>query len=206
MTQAQMQDEGRRERKKRQMRERIFRTSCRYFAERGFHETKVEDITAALDVSSATFFNYFGSKDGLLLELAEALSAGFERWIAELAARPPEQAALPDVQLEIAGAAFADVPPMNRRLFVEVLRVVLPHPSGRKLAAGLRSALEGVIREGQTRGRVRTDLPSGELADIASDMVAGTFTSWVNDPDRSFMDRLRRTVSFLEQSLRPQPS
>ncbi|HLJ42079.1 MAG TPA: TetR family transcriptional regulator, partial [Candidatus Acidoferrales bacterium] len=53
---------GRRERRRTETRERIFRAALDLFAERGFMETTVEDITEAADVGKGTFFNYFPTK------------------------------------------------------------------------------------------------------------------------------------------------
>src|SRR5579863_8077672 len=57
---------GRRERHRVEMRDRIYRAALRLFAERGFLETTVEDITEAADVGKGTFFNYFPTKEHVL--------------------------------------------------------------------------------------------------------------------------------------------
>ena len=56
----------RRERHSAAVRQRLFDAAMRLFAERGFTETTVEDITNAADVGKGTFFNYFPSKEELL--------------------------------------------------------------------------------------------------------------------------------------------
>src|SRR5215472_11283074 len=61
---------GRRERRKAETREKLFRTAMRLFAERGFFQTTTEDITAAADVGQGTFFNYFPSKQHILTVLS----------------------------------------------------------------------------------------------------------------------------------------
>src|SRR5262245_5364195 len=62
---------SRRERKRVETRERIFRAALRLFAHRGFSETTVEDITEAADVGKGTFFNYFPSKEHVFAVLHE---------------------------------------------------------------------------------------------------------------------------------------
>src|SRR5208337_2052639 len=62
---------NRRERRSVELRERIFRAALNLFAKQGFAETTVEDITNAADVGKGTFFNYFPSKDHILLAFAE---------------------------------------------------------------------------------------------------------------------------------------
>src|SRR6266516_3803375 len=61
----------RRQRRSAEIRERLFRSALALFAEKGFAETTVEDITEAADVGKGTFFNYFPSKDHILLAFGE---------------------------------------------------------------------------------------------------------------------------------------
>src|SRR6266704_1593727 len=62
---------GRRQRRSAEIRDRLFRAALNLFAEKGFAETTVEDITEAADVGKGTFFNYFPSKDHILLAFGE---------------------------------------------------------------------------------------------------------------------------------------
>src|SRR5215470_17629367 len=61
----------RRQRRSAEIRERLFRAALKLFAEKGFAETTVEDITNAADVGKGTFFNYFPSKDHILIAFSE---------------------------------------------------------------------------------------------------------------------------------------
>ena len=79
---------GRRERKKALTRERLIKVARELFAEQGFPETTVQQITEAADVSERTFFRYFESKDDLLLL---DLVAFFDRVEFELRVRPIEE-------------------------------------------------------------------------------------------------------------------
>src|SRR6266851_10413122 len=62
---------GRRQRRSAEIRERLFRGALNLFAQKGFAETTVEDITNAADVGKGTFFNYFPSKDHILIAFSE---------------------------------------------------------------------------------------------------------------------------------------
>ncbi|WP_406204102.1 TetR/AcrR family transcriptional regulator [Kitasatospora sp. NBC_01560] len=62
---------GLRERKKRQTAIRIWRSAITLFAERSFDEVSVAEIAAAADVSKMTVFNYFPSKEDLVMSPME---------------------------------------------------------------------------------------------------------------------------------------
>ena len=66
-----LQGMGRRQRRAAETRVRLFRCALQLFAERGFPNVTVEDITETADVGKGTFFNYFESKDHVLGVMAE---------------------------------------------------------------------------------------------------------------------------------------
>ena len=59
---------SRRERKKAERRSAIYETALELFTEHGFSHVSIEEITEAVDVSKGTFFNYFPTKDAVLVE------------------------------------------------------------------------------------------------------------------------------------------
>ena len=64
---------SRRERNKRDKRQRLLTESLRLFREKGFEQTKVSEITRAAGVAKGTFFNYFPTKERVLLALGEQM-------------------------------------------------------------------------------------------------------------------------------------
>ncbi|PKF79119.1 TetR family transcriptional regulator [Vibrio sp. vnigr-6D03] len=81
--------EGRRERKKRMMRDSLIKAAYELFEAKGFDETRIEDITEAVDVSVRTFFRYFSSKEDVLLDYQEA---EHKELMEQLRARPQDEA------------------------------------------------------------------------------------------------------------------
>src|ERR1700742_4619327 len=71
----------RRTRRSAETRERIFHAAMRIFAEKGFAETTVEDITNAADVGKGTFFNYFPSKEHILIAFSDMQLGKLERFV-----------------------------------------------------------------------------------------------------------------------------
>src|SRR5437660_8772823 len=66
------QELGLRELKKQRSRELIAATARRLFIERGFEAVPVAEIARAAEVSEATVFNYFPTKEDLLYSRLEA--------------------------------------------------------------------------------------------------------------------------------------
>ena len=85
--------EGLRERKKRLMRRRLSDTATRLFLARGFDAVGVAEIAEACGVSQKTVFNYFPTKESLLLDRWDATVAALRAALAD-PARPPIEAAL----------------------------------------------------------------------------------------------------------------
>lgn len=62
-----MSSPGLRERKKLKTKEAIQREAMRLFQEQGYQQTTIEQIAAAAEISPSTFFNYFPSKEDVIL-------------------------------------------------------------------------------------------------------------------------------------------
>ena len=60
-----------RESDKRLKRQRLLSESLRLFREKGYEDTTVAEITQAAGVAKGTFFNYFPTKEDVLLALGE---------------------------------------------------------------------------------------------------------------------------------------
>src|SRR6267154_884896 len=63
---------SRRERKKEETQEKIFKVAVKLFKQKGFEDTTIDDITERADVAKGTFFNYFAKKEAILGYLWEA--------------------------------------------------------------------------------------------------------------------------------------
>jgi AcrR family transcriptional regulator len=140
---------GLRERKKQKTKEAIYRAAMRLIAKRGYDETTVEQIAEAAEISPSTFFNYFPTKedvvmhdsyDPMILRMLkerpndETLSVTFRRVLEGLDAIFER-----DRDLILArGRLMMEVPELRGRLWDELERTqvfveqVLAERSGRK--------------------------------------------------------------------------
>jgi AcrR family transcriptional regulator len=81
-----------RERKKRLMRQQLSDTATEMFLERGFDAVRVTEIAEACGVSEKTVFNYFPTKESLILDRLEATMASLRTGLADPRVQPVEAA------------------------------------------------------------------------------------------------------------------
>ncbi|WP_018332421.1 TetR/AcrR family transcriptional regulator [Actinomycetospora chiangmaiensis] len=97
-----MTDQGLRERKKAETRQRIADVAGHLFAEHGFDDVAMTDVARAADVSEQTVYNYFPAKTDLVLDSAEAIRQRLHDLVLH---RPPDTS--PAKALEV--VAFEDI-------------------------------------------------------------------------------------------------
>src|SRR6516164_1680672 len=93
---------GLRERKKRLMRQQLSDTATQMFLERGFDAVRVAEVAEACGVSEKTVFNYFPTKESLVLDRLETTMASIRTGLAEPGV-PPVEAALRILDQELSG-------------------------------------------------------------------------------------------------------
>lgn len=187
---------GRRERKREETRQKIYRAAMRLFAERGFFETTTEQITEAADVGQGTFFNYFPTKQHVLMVLSEIQyrksSAAVEQ---VLAGKESVQEILHRLIHEIVkepGQSRA----LTRALFSAVLSSEFVRDKAAEMLGEGRKNLATMIAAGQQRGEIRRDRKAADLALACQRAITGTLLLWAMHPgvnlktwlDKAFQD------------------
>ena len=84
-----------RKEQKEERKQKILMTALTLFVERGYYDTKITDIAAAVPMSTGLMFHYFESKEELLLELVKMGAAGTKSASSKGIADAP-----PDIYLE----------------------------------------------------------------------------------------------------------
>jgi AcrR family transcriptional regulator len=193
----------RRQRRSADIRERLFRAALKLFSEKGIAETTVEDITNAADVGKGTFFNYFPSKDHILISFSEMQLSKLEaavdnmrehnqpipEFLTNLSVRMTEEPArAPDVVRAI----------LQANLSTSTVRSAMRESHNR--AHGL---LTQVVLLGQERGEIRRDLPAGQLAQVFRQTVFGTLLIWSLFGDATLPERIHTALNVLWEGLAP---
>jgi TetR/AcrR family transcriptional regulator, cholesterol catabolism regulator len=168
---------GRRERKKREVEQRIREAALALFREKGYEATTVEEIAERADVAKGTFFNYFPRKDGLLEALAEELVGELleslgpdEEW------RGTARDQLLRLFLRI-GELVARDPELSKVMLIENMRNLWL----RTEADPLEQEFNQLIRRVLVRGQQRGELMGTVDVDIAAKLLeAAHFTTMVD--------------------------
>ncbi|CCK30355.1 HTH-type transcriptional regulator TcmR [Streptomyces davaonensis JCM 4913] len=192
-----------RERKKQRTRVALLRAALELFTTRGYEETTVDDIAAAVEVSQRTFFRYFANKE----EAALAVQAMAEDYYVEaVRRRPPEEAPMVALRQAVVegwdglSEVIESVVPVE--LHLRMYRQVESTPA--LLAAHLRHSAE-------TEERIARVLAEREGLDVDADprprlavavfggVMRVTERQWSTGEDFSLAGIRELTVAYLEQ-------
>jgi AcrR family transcriptional regulator len=194
---------GRRERRSAETRERLFRSALDLFARKGFTETTVEDITEAADVGKGTFFNYFPSKDHILLAFGEMQLRKLDSAVAE-ARRTREP--MPEF-LRSLGVRMTQEPVRNPGIIRTLLQAYLSTTPVREAMLDLQQRVRALHTEivllGQERGEIRRDLPAAEISDVFRQTIFGTLLFWSLHGDATLHARIESAFNVLWSGLAP---
>jgi|SRR5437016_2918581 len=193
----------RRQRRSADIRERLFRAALQLFAQKGFAETTVADITEAADVGKGTFFNYFPSKDHILLAFGEIQLGKLEAAI-EMARQTGEP--MPDF-LRSLGLRMTQEPTRNPAIVRALLQAYLSTTPVREAMMDLQKRVHSLhsqmIQLGQDRGEIRNDLPAAEIAHVFRQTIFGTLLIWSLYGDATLHSRIETAFNLLWSGLTP---
>ncbi len=179
----------RRQRRSAETRERLFRSALELFAQKGFAETTVEDITEAADVGKGTFFNYFPSKDHILLAFGEMQLSKLESAIEPLGVRMTQEPTRNPAIIRALLQAYLSTTPVRAAMMDLQRRVHALHTQ--------------MIQLGQERGEIRDDLPADEIAYVFRQTIFGTLLIWSLYGDATLHSRIETAFNLLWTGLAP---
>jgi len=188
---------SRRTRRGLELRDRLFHSALTLFTKKGYAETTVEDITEAADLGKGTFFNYFPSKEHVLLGFAEMQLAKLKTIVGEIRA-----SGLP-MQDGLRGMVhrMTEAPIQNPEVVRALLQAHLSSPVVREEVFRIhrehQKIIGGLLRLGQEQGEIRRDLPAEEIAQILRQMIFGTLLFWSLVGDASLAERIEQSLNLL---------
>ena len=179
-----MSPAGLRERKKEQTRQAIREAAIRLFADRGFESVTVTEIASEANVSAATVFNYFATKDEIVFAGMEVFETALLHAISDREPGTSVLAAFKGFLLDTHGMLVSTDPDVAPRL-AEISRVILGSPAlldrEGQIFSRFARALAGLIAE-----------ETGAAADDMSPSVAANTLIGVH---RAMLDQVRRRAA-----------
>ena len=188
-----------REQKKQMFRQRILDAASLQFENKGFSETSISDIMKAAGLGVGTFYNYFESKEELLLTLLKELADKVENAVEE-----GEKAKLNSLQLlEHACKVMTKLLDENR--FVLPLFLSASEHSDkpdllptRKYTPTFKPVFEVILKRGQQNGEIRTDIPADLIAEMFHSIYQAASFSKLSIP---FQENVKLKVKILIDGL-----
>jgi AcrR family transcriptional regulator len=171
-----------RDRKKAKQREALVGAAMNLFRDVGFEKTRMEDIAAAAEVSVATVYNYFTTKQQILLAIVQKNIRDSLELTTPIAKEPPA-----DPVAAIVAIVRADIGDMDRepdkKLWRELLASMVRDEENRTEIEGLRGLfrdnLRRLIRLLVDRGDLRKTADIEAVTDIIYAIYAYHFRQLV---------------------------
>jgi AcrR family transcriptional regulator len=205
MTEPPPRPAGLRERKKARTRAAIRQHALRLFREQGYYATTIEQIADAAEISPATFFRYFPTKEDVVLQDdVDVLSLG------ALEAQPPELS--PVAAFRAASAAtLAALSPDDLARFRETaeLTVAIPEIRARAIDEFVRTinqiAEAIALRTGRSADDFEVRTVAGALIGVIMSVTVPASTDiWTSEGMSDVTDmfaRIDRALEYLERGL-----
>ena len=190
---------GKRDQRKERTRAEILRHALALYRERGFEETRVQDIIDRVGISEKTFFNYFPSKQAVLESTAEE-NLGLYRELLLDELSQTERPVL-DRLAEVVTLWAASFTSDRDLLAVVATRTALffgSSGSTRRQQRETQLLLADLFGQGQQRGEIRAEHDPVQLAELMTAVLMLTTVNWLDDwwgdPQEALEARLERAL------------
>ncbi len=196
---------GLRERKKARLRQQIVDTAIELFRTKGYEGTTVEDIVHPLEVSPATFYNYFPSKDAVVRDFGLRVLALYQEALkSELSSNATTKTRLRHLFTTLGEALMADKP-LARAIFRSGALRAVGSPETQEADETAVGLLQEIIAEGQRRGELTTKLSAELLTQVLEASLVRIATDWALDlhAPHSLVKRLLEALALFLRGARP---
>ena len=172
---------GRRERKKQEVRRKIFEAAFDLFREKGFEDTTVEEIAERADVGKGTVFNYFPRKTSFLAALTEDWMARLNEELGPVESWEGTTREKFERMFQFMADLSIESPDLARQALFEKLRQIqdpkniVDKPEAREFRAMTRT----VLNDGQASDEVRGDVEIEHAATLLESAMHRTLALWL---------------------------
>lgn len=188
---------------KARVRARLLGAARILFARQGVAATTVDDIARLADVSRATAFNYFASKQVLLAALVHEMEARFLHIMDAQLEQPATAAERIAALFSWTAAKVEETPELSRVLIGASETTFGAAPDSGVRTARTHRAFLRVLDAGRREGNVRRDVPTAVLAEIVGGTYAGILHAWRVGRRYPLRRRLAAAAAALGELLAP---
>jgi AcrR family transcriptional regulator len=191
----------RRERKRQEVRDRLYAAAISLFTENGFETTSMDAIAERADVARATVFNYYGQKVAFLEEWGVRRRAHVaRRMAASQLGDEPVASQLRSYLQELAALNLAS------RAQTAVLMDAAWRFGGLLRDPAPDSPLSRILESGMRRGEIRTDAQPAQTGQLLWIGYLSTVLRWIEaDPSFSLTEQLESMLDIVLRGVLSDP-
>jgi AcrR family transcriptional regulator len=191
---------GRRKRHAAETRSCLIQSALQLIAERGYPDVTVADITEAADVGKGTFYNYFQSKEHILATIAEIQQLTVSHALDEA---ETGQRTIRFVFNRLASRMCEEVgrSPNLARGFLSSLVTSNAIPQIRPTMLEECRMITEIIKMGQKRGEINSNLDQERLALQFQQSIFGTVLLWSLQGEPNLRDSVAVSVKYFWKAI-----
>jgi AcrR family transcriptional regulator len=194
----------RRDRKRVEMRDRIYEAAVALFSEFDYDQVTIEMITRKADVGKGTFFNHFANKEAVIAYFfQEQLERGNDALFG-IAQREPGKSAL---QSLIQAIHLVGEKPSQNKKFVRVMLALSlineqVRDANRKLESAGHDIALAFLKYAMDAGEIRSDIDIEECADLCISLYVGCLFDFAScDKVQDLHAEIDRKYRFLFEGI-----
>lgn len=181
-------------------RRRILKASRRLFTARGFEQTTMDEVAAAAEVSKATLYNYFSSKQSLLIGIADGALDEVRQLIRDESGEDRVRDSLTTLRHVLQMLVLDSI----RYLSISRRILYLGASAGNELypaCQSTRDLFRQLIAAARDEGRLRLDLPLEGQTDLFMGLYLMTQFAWDDLPQCGEAQCTERVDAAFDQLL-----
>jgi AcrR family transcriptional regulator len=192
---------SRRERRKREVHQRILAAAVELFDSRGVTDTRIDDICEHADLAQKTFFNHFPTKQHLFREIVQEFIRNVCGLVEEARKQPGSTGERLRYVFSRAGEEARRRGPRHRELVEEVARITAAEGLGPAQSGSLPNAFRALLADGVAAGDVTSRQALPFLAEMVVSVFQGIFMSWAHDEHYTLDLHLEQAALFLSRAV-----
>lgn len=168
---------SRREANKERCRKEILKASRRLFQEKGYENTMIEEVAEKANISKATLYNYFPSKDSLLMGTIEEVTNIFQEHV-KTSLQDAENS-LDKIRRAMAYLIADSIP------FLSVSRRILWLDANEESimyakSSGVKRIFESMIEEAKEEGLLKKEIATKTIGNLLMGIYLSSQFQWSN--------------------------